>query len=254
MTMRPSRAEAWLLTVCTLLAAVALLAPPLAQPAGAHDFADERVLWGIPFALDVLSNLAFAAMGIAGAWHLANAPLRAVTNMQRAMAALFFAGLVLTAAASAWYHLQPGDAGLAVDRLGMSVAFAGLLGLAAAGRISERAGAGLGLSMLALAPLSVQLWATTGNVLPWAIVQFGGMALVVGLACLPGRILALPVRWGAVIGAYALAKLLEVGDHAVFELTGELVSGHTLKHLAAAGAALPVLCALRGLTPSAHNR
>jgi mono/diheme cytochrome c family protein len=40
-----------------------------------------------------------------------------------------------------------------------------------------------------------------------------------------------------------LAKLFEGADHAVFEATGQWVSGHSLKHLLAAGAALPVLAA-----------
>ena len=51
--------------------------------------------------------------------------------------------------------------------------------------------------------------------------------------------------WGlplmAVIGWYALAKLLELGDHQVFATTHGWVSGHSLKHVAAAMAAWPVL-------------
>ncbi len=49
--------------------------------------------------------------------------------------------------------------------------------------------------------------------------------------------------WGVLLG-YALAKGLELADHAVFDQLG-LVSGHTLKHLAAAGAALWLLAARR---------
>ena len=45
---------------------------------------------------------------------------------------VFCAGLVLTALCSAIYHWEPDNAGLGLDRLGMAVAFAGLLGLAAA--------------------------------------------------------------------------------------------------------------------------
>jgi hypothetical protein len=40
---------------------------------------------------------------------------------------------------------------------------------------------------------------------------------------------------------YGLSKLLEHYDSAVFSLLGETVSGHTLKHLAAAASALVVL-------------
>ena len=47
------------------------------------------------------------------------------------------------------------------------------------------------------------------------------------------------------IALYALAKLLELGDEAVFRATGDWVSGHSLKHVAAACAALPILVGLR---------
>jgi hypothetical protein len=45
--------------------------------------------------------------------------------------------------------------------------------------------------------------------------------------------------WAAAAGFYALAKLLEWQDAAVFEVSG-WVSGHTLKHLAAAAAAYSI--------------
>lgn len=248
-----SKTETLLLLACAGLIGLALLGPTLVVRAG-HGFADHRVLWGLPCAMDVLSNAPFAIAGLAGAWYLHQSPARAIGNAERAMAALFFAGLLLTAGGSAWYHGQPDDAGLAIDRAGMGVAFAGLLGLAAAGRVSERAGALLGLTILLLAPLAINAWSSTGNVLPWAALQFGGMALIVWLAWLRPRSASLDVRWGRVILAYALAKLLEMNDHAIFDLTAQLVSGHTLKHLVAALAALPVVAAVRALGKSGQNR
>jgi hypothetical protein len=248
-----SKSETLLLLACAGLIGVAMLGPIVVLPTG-HGFADQRVLWGLPFAMDVLSNLSFALAGAAGIWFLREAPPRALSNVQRAMAALFFGGLLLTACGSAWYHAQPDDAGLAIDRAGMALAFAGLLGLAAAGRVSERAGALLGLTVLVLAPVAIKAWSLTGNVLPWAALQFGGMALIVWLAWLQPRSAALDVRWGWVIVAYAAAKLLEMNDHTIFDLTDHLVSGHTLKHLVAALAALPVVAAVRGLRKPGQNR
>ena len=88
----------------------------------------------------------------------------------------------MTAAASGIYHWRPDDAGLVIDRLGMVVVFAGLLGLAAADRAGPRAGVLLAVVVLLLGPLSVWTWSATGNVLPWVVVQFGGMLLVLWLA------------------------------------------------------------------------
>ena len=83
-----------------------------------------------------------------------------------------------------------------------------------------------------------------GDLRPYAVVQFFPM-LAIPLICiffsprrLDGRFLA------AMAGFYGLAKLFEHFDAGFFELLGQTVSGHSLKHLAAAAAAymaLPML-------------
>jgi len=236
--------EAALLLACLALLAIALWGPSLEQPGHYHAFADRRALFGIPNLMDVLSNLAFAGFGALGLWRLWRMPRGVPSLVQLRLASLFFVGLVATALFSSGYHLQPDDAGLAIDRYGMTIAFAGLLGLAVSTRISDRAGQWLALAVLACGASSIWTWSATGNVLPWATLQFGGMALMLGLGCLPARSNALPVSWIAVIVLYALAKVLEQADVQVYHLTGQWISGHTLKHVVASLAALPVLAAL----------
>jgi hypothetical protein len=68
--------------------------------------------------------------------------------------------------------------------------------------------------------------------------------VVLVLACVSRRDGALPLHLGAVIAFYALAKVFEGADHQVFEATAQAVSGHSLKHVLAAGAAWPVWSAL----------
>nr|WP_249142091.1 hypothetical protein [Bradyrhizobium diazoefficiens] len=72
--------------------------------------------------------------------------------------------------------------------------------------------------------------------------------------CPPYGTGTLGVPLGGVVLFYVLAKLFELGDATVFEATGHLVSGHTLKHLTAALAAWPVIPALRptGFAPFPH--
>ncbi|MEY9425078.1 uncharacterized membrane protein (DUF4010 family) [Bradyrhizobium ottawaense] len=61
--------------------------------------------------------------------------------------------------------------------------------------------------------------------------------------------------WGSErLRAYVLAKLFELGDALIFEATGHVVSGHTLKHLAAALAAWPVISTLRNRSEPAAVR
>lgn len=236
-------AETGLFLGAVALLALAVFGPVLPASEHQHGFADQRALWGIPCAVDVLSNLPFAIAGVWGLWALRRLAPGALDPTSRALAALFFVGLLCTAVGSGVYHWQPLDAGLLWDRLGMVLPFAGLLGLAAAGRVSERAGWAMAGAVLLAGPAAVLWWAHTGNLMPWAVVQLGGMLVVLVLACLPRRDGALAVHLGAVIGLYAVAKLFEAADHAVFDATYQWLSGHSIKHVLAAGAAWPVLLA-----------
>src|SRR4051812_47632110 len=132
----------WRLLLAVLaLATLAIAGPHLAQMPQYHAFADQQSWRGMPHAGDVLSNLAFAFVGVACLVALARAR-QALSGAERVLLALAGAGLLATCAASTWYHLAPGDARLVVDRAGMVVAFSGLLGLAAC-RVSSRAGLSL---------------------------------------------------------------------------------------------------------------
>ena len=241
---RLTQREWLLLAASTALFILAVFGPDTAQPLHQHVFADSRRWVNLPNATDVLSNFAFAAWGVAGLTSLHRLFKHQQANTEQVLAALFFLGLMCTAAASGWYHLQPDDAGLGVDRMGMVLAFAGLLGLAVAGRISHRAGVAIAVATLLFGPLSIWYWLSSGNVLPWLVIQFGGMALILVMAFIKPSQGTLAVRWGMVVAVYFLAKLLELGDHEIYAWTGELVSGHSLKHLVAGVAAWPVLHAL----------
>jgi hypothetical protein len=250
------RRELWLKLAAAAMALLALFGPALMQPAHYHDFADQRVWCGVPHAEDVLSNLPFALWGVAGLMTLARALRgRAIGCVSAMLAALFFAGLMVTAGVSGYYHWQPDNDGLIWDRAGMVLAFAGLLGLAAVRSVSPRAGLALATAVLVLGLTSVVIWAVSGNLLPWAVLQGGGMLLLLGAACLrPVCGSGLRIRWALVIGFYVLAKVLELADHSVFEMTGELVSGHSLKHIVASLSAWPVLTALHAAIAAARQR
>lgn len=240
----PTRAETLLLAGTGVLFLIALFAPAVALPPEYHHFADRRLLPPFGFGLDVLSNLPFAIAAMVGMLALWRVPSGTLGGTERSLVGLFLAGLLLTALGSAWYHLAPGDGTLVTDRCAMAVAFAGLLGLAAAQRVSTRAGALLGITVLLLGPLTAVAAHASGNNSPWALLQGGGIVLLLAVAFQAGGDSRLPVHWGPVLLAYAGAKLLEMNDAAVFELTSGWVSGHSLKHAIAALAAVPVIVAL----------
>jgi len=246
---------------------VALFGPalPAADVAIASVFADNRTWHGLPNAMDVLSNLPFLLIGCWGLYRLNRidrAHQQALAQFPLAPPAsdppdntldcawLFFAGLIATAAGSAFYHLLPDAPRLAADRAGMAVAFAGLIGVAVCERVSQRAGWPAAWFVLTAGLLAAEVVQETGNVLPWALVQFGGMALVLTLALATPMRGAVGLKLGWVIFFYAVAKAFELADHQVYEASGQLISGHSLKHLVAALAGLPVLAALRKLDVS----
>ncbi|HZM00517.1 MAG TPA: hypothetical protein VFD43_09730, partial [Planctomycetota bacterium] len=142
---QPARAAAVTTGLLVLAAAGLALHGRIPQDPAYHGLADRRTLLGIPNALDVLSNLPFAAIGLAGlslAWRggrggpaaCPDAPAVFADPWERWPAAALFLGTLLTALGSAWYHLAPGNARLVWDRLPMTVAFMGLL----AGLVAER--------------------------------------------------------------------------------------------------------------------
>jgi hypothetical protein len=105
-------------------------------------------------------------------------------------------------------------------------------------RIGARTGVRLLVPLLLAGAASVLYWRWsvlqgTENILPYAAVQFGGMAaIVLAVLLFPARY----TRGGdffAAFGLYALAKLAEGMDAEIYAL-GQIVSGHTLKHLLAA--------------------
>jgi hypothetical protein len=259
-----SRRERGLLFTFALLTLVAFFGPalPAVDVALAAAFADDRAWHGLPNAMDVLSNVPFVVIGFLGLYRLN----RIDRSHQEALAEfplappasdppdntldcawLFFAGLIATAAGSAFYHLMPDAPRLAADRAGMAVAFAGLIGIAVCERVSQRAGWPVAWFVLTAGLLAAEVCQETGNVMPWALVQFGGMALVLTLALATPMRGAVGLKLGWVIFFYALAKVFELADQQIYEATRHMVSGHTLKHLAASLAGLPVLLALRTL-------
>lgn len=247
---RSPRAGAWTGFILVLALAVAGgLLPALGDPAQYHRFADARAWAGVPNAANVLSNACFLVAGIVASTAWMPRADRVFGTGTRTSLATLAAGLVLTAVASAWYHLAPDDARLVLDRFAMTAMFAGVVGAAVSQRLGDGAGLAVLAGLLLLGPVSVFHWAATGNVMPYAVVQFGAIAVVIALLVLvPAADDPLP--WGTVVIVYGIAKLAELGDGAIWTATHGFIGGHAVKHAlgAAAGALVfrPLWRARRG--------
>ena len=230
-------AEWGVVAAIALSIAAAMLLPVLPQDPRYHLFADQRGWLGIPHAADVLSNLAFLMVGTLGIVRLAARGLTAFSRTTEAGLWCAAVGFVLTSAGSAAYHWSPGNAALVWDRLPMTLVFAGVLGAVLAQRFGENA-ARVALVLLAvLGAGSVFYWGATGDLSFYITLQYGGMAALVAVL-IATRGDGDPFPWWWVVGWYLLAKIFEAADREIWDATGGIVAGHTLKHLAAAAAGL----------------
>lgn len=234
------------LIVFTILCiAAAFLLPAIPQSIAYHNFADHRDLLGIENFLDVFSNLAFLIVGISGLFIIFSGRGQFQYKSERWPYTVFFIGALLTALGSGYYHLAPDNETLFWDRLPMTIAFMGLVSSQIVDRISIRAGLILLAPMLLIGIASVLYWQMTeragvGNVLPYGILQGYSVVIVLLLAWLTQSRYTRGNDLYWVFGWYVLSKLLEALDMPVLDSLGGAVSGHTLKHLAAAVAGLVV--------------
>ncbi len=242
----------------TLAAIIAIaFVPRIPQSEAYHEFADQRSLLGVRNFLDVISNLAFLFVGISGLLLVArpNSRSRFLQQSERWPYVSCFLGVTLTCFGSAYYHLSPNNDRLMWDRLPMTIAFMSLLAAVITERINLKAGLALHLPLLLLGSASVIYWhlseqSGNGDLRPYILVQY--CSAVVGVLIVvmfsprytgTGKLLAALIL-------YVLAKVFESLDSRIFGL-GRIVSGHTLKHLAAALAVWFILRMLKDRTPAA---
>lgn len=224
------------------------------QTSGYHDFADKRAFFGIENFLDVTSNVAFLVVGIWGLFVVTSNKFQAspFARSESWPYIVFFLGLALTFLGSSYYHLQPTNFRLMWDRLPMTLGFMGILSATIAERISLNTGVWLLPPLVLTGVLSVSYWYWTetrgkGDLRPYYAVQFGSLlAVVVILTIFPSRYTR---SWCLVFALilYAAAKVAEAFDLEIYRAT-RLVSGHTLKHLAAAAAGFFIVLMLQGRT------
>jgi hypothetical protein len=214
-----------------IISLVALLPlPPLLQDQTYHQFADQRELFGIPNFWNVISNLPFVAVGAVGLWKF----------HRDATTTVLFAGLFLTGFGSSYYHLDPNDSTLFWDRLPMTLCFAAILAAVVEERVDKKAGAMLLRPMLAIGIFSLLLWRWTDDLRLYAWAQFFPfVSLILILQLFPPKYTG-ALYWALAVAFYALAKLLEFYDAKIYSF-GHLLSGHTLKHFAAAAGVFAIL-------------
>ena len=227
----------WVLPLA-LIVALFLFTSAVPQDPDYYLFADTRTILSVPNFWNVLSNLPFMFIGIWGFHVVLKLSKKADRFELRNAYLVFFTGVFLTAFGSSYFHFEPGDATLFWDRLPMTIAFAGLFA-AVIGEYGSTETANRCLPVfLVIGVGSVLYWQWTesigaGDLRPYAIVQFLPMLAVPTILLMSkvendiGRYIWLMMAF------YVIAKLLEQFDVGVYEGT-RVMSGHALKHIAAA--------------------
>jgi hypothetical protein len=225
-----------LLVLTAVAAGVVLCLPRMGQAPGYHNFADKRMLWRIPNCLNVLSNLPFVVVGAAGLLSIWKARIPAAAAW---MYGMLFAGVLLTGFGSAYYHWHSDNDTLVWDRIPMTLVFMSLLAATIADLGDRRLGVVLFVPLLVLGVGSVLWWHYTelqghGDLRLYGLVQFYPVLFIPLLLWLfydsAYRPAIRSLLW--VVVWYVVAKVAEALDRPIYEAIG--VSGHTIKHMAAA--------------------
>ena len=236
-----------LAAVILIMVIVALLVPPIPQDPEYHYFADQRTLFGIPNFWNVISNLPFIPVGIAGLFLLSRPLVAGGLASQRTGYAGFFLGATLIGLGSGYYHLEPTNYSLVWDRLPMTLAFMAFVAVIIGENIDETAGRRVLLPLLIVGLLSVGYWYYTellghGDLRPYALVQFLPMLLLPLILWLfRGPFISNLWVWLAML-CYGASKFAEAADLLVYETLG--ISGHSFKHVLAALGVLAFYMAL----------
>jgi hypothetical protein len=233
----PESRKILLLVLLTLATLVAIfLAPPIPQALSFHHFADDRALWGISNFGNVASNLPFLIVALIG---LVTVAKTAAPPAIRATYSLLFVGVLLTGVGSAYYHWNPNNDTLVWDRIPMTIVFMSLLAATVAELISRPVGIRLLLPLVALGVGSVCWWHYTetqghGDLRLYFWVQYYPMLAIPFILWFFYKPAVIPILrclvW--VVIWYVIAKVFEQLDYPIYRAIS--VSGHTLKHLAAA--------------------
>ena len=225
---------------------------PVAQDLTYHNFADQHWLLGVPHFWNVASNLPFALIGLLGCRWLVHAGRTSgafADPSERLGYFVFFVGEFLTCFGSGYYHSAPSNETLVWDRLVFSLMLTSFFSIVVTEFVSLRVGRLILAPMVCLGLYSVLYWAWSelagrGDLRLYYVVQF------YPVIAMPVIILLFRSRYtgaGAFLltwALYAVAKACESYDSPIYELTG-FWSGHTLKHLVAAGASYLPLYNLR---------
>lgn len=204
---------------------------PITQTQSYHHFAEQRMIWDIPHIGDVLSNIAFFIAGLV--LLITNNKKTELYPGQKNIFYFFVFAVMSLCFGSGYYHWNPNNQTLVWDRATMILGFAVIFydSLIRYNVVTSRY-LYIRFDIVIFVFLATLVcWRVTGRLEPYVFVQFFTMFALIVLAFINKKnIYSSHLIW--MLGWYTIAKMFELNDKQVFHLTHEIISGHTLKHLA----------------------
>lgn len=221
---------------------------PIAQDLSYHAFVDNRTLLGIANFYNTISNLPFLLVGLTGLYYLLTKKL-IINQPVSYIYAVLFASVSLLAFGSAYYHLLPDNSTLLWDRLPMAIAFMSLFSIVIGEFVSTNLARKLFIPFITVGVASVFYWhfseiAGKGDLRFYILTQFLPMILITLILIFYESAYSKKHFYWLVLAAYVTAKLFEHFDSEIYTFTG-FISGHSLKHLAAASSIIFIIYAYK---------
>jgi hypothetical protein len=221
--------------------AIMMSLQPIKQNLDYHDFGDRRAFFGIPNFFDVITNIPFLLVGIAGI----NFCMGSRALSFRIAWLTFFAGVAIVCVGSGYYHWNPTNDSLVWDRLPITVAFMGLFAVLLAEYVSAKFGTYLLAPVVLAGLMSVLYWHWFDDLRFYVWIQFVPLLIIPFLMVLFRPKYSHQWLLSVALACYLFAKLLEVYDKDVFVFTQNHFSGHSFKHFLAALGCLSILVMLK---------
>ncbi len=211
-----------------------VLQNPMPQLEHYHQFADSRFFL-LPNYQNVISNFIFLFAAVYGFLFI---DFKKTQRNEKIYLFTLIFGVFLTSIGSAYYHYNPNTETLFWDRLPMSFGFIGFVMWLLSKTVVKKNDLSLFVIGLFLAVSSVVYWSYTeskgqGDLRPYLFVQFGSI-LVTLLVVILYRNIPYPRKaCFYMLLFYVLAKISEILDVKIYEVSFRITSGHALKHLLA---------------------
>ena len=237
---------------------IPIFMPPISQSVDYHKFADQRVYFGIPNFLNVVSNIFIFFPGLIGLILLIRSrelllQVTFIRSLERWPYFILFLSVIMASLASTYYHLAPDNARLVWDRFPISIGIVTLFSTVLIERINTNIGFILLPFLILFGVGSVIYWdwseqSGLGNLNYYIVVQLYSILAII----LFSKYFFSRYTGGAgiyvVIILYALAKLAETLDHEIYSL-GKVISGHSVKHLLVGLAVFQIIRTLQNRRP-----